>query len=193
MQGAEAYLRSQAIRVHSKMGGALVAPPIYRFAADTGHVANSPESYWQSSPALSARHNKLAKPDCGDAYHSATFMLGFASGFNPRLAESAPLALTGAYQPTAPMAIQIPVNVLYGVLIGMMATYVVPRLGESSSIRRQLARSLLVGLAAALVTVLQVFLVYESEAVRSLFSKCLQPLLFVLGVGLALSNKERAR
>ena len=100
-------------------------------------------------------------------------------------------ALAGAFQPAVPPGAYVPVYGLYGLLVGAIASFAIPRLGDSAPFRPQLARSVAAALAGAAVTVPCVYLVYQGEAGASLLSRLVNAFLLVLGMGLGCIGNRR--
>jgi DNA-binding SARP family transcriptional activator len=102
--------------------------------------------------------------------------------------------LIGAYSPSAPPAIYLPVYLLYGLLQGAIATWAIPELDLPElwlrPPRRPLVRTLLAGLAAAAMTVPYVFLVYPADAASALVPRLINAFLFMAGLGLALGRPQ---
>ncbi len=98
-------------------------------------------------------------------------------------------SITGLLSPLAGPQVHIPVNIVYGLILGLALAYVVPTLGEPSSFRRQFFRSLRAAVAFSLVTIVYVFVIYLEEAGVSLFSRVLFGMMLPMGFGLALTER----
>jgi hypothetical protein len=85
----------------------------------------------------------------------------------------------------------IPTYLLYGLLQGLILTFVIPPLGSLSPPRQQLIRSAGVGVASALLTIPCVLLLYDIQDPFELTTRMIQAFLLPLGLGLALSSRER--
>ena len=99
-------------------------------------------------------------------------------------------ALMELFHPVAGPMVYVPVYIFYGVLVGLVTTFAIPRLGTRSPVRRQFVRALGAGAASALVTIPYVFLIYVDEATASLLSRLLYAFLLPFGIGLALSARR---
>jgi hypothetical protein len=99
-------------------------------------------------------------------------------------------ALTGLLSPEVEPGTYIPVNFLFSLLLGMLLSFLVPRLGASSSFQRQLARSLLIGCVICLMSVPYAYVVYHEIAFVSLLPRLVPGLMLPLGFGLGLSGRK---
>jgi hypothetical protein len=99
--------------------------------------------------------------------------------------------LIGAWFPSASASVYIPVYIVYGLLQGLIATFVIPPLGTLASPRQQLVRSVLAGGASVLVTIPCVYLLYEIEAPHNLYTRLILAFALPFGIGMALSSRSR--
>jgi hypothetical protein len=99
--------------------------------------------------------------------------------------------LIGAYFPSAPASVYIPVYILYGMFQGLIAAFVIPPLGTLAFPRQQLVRSVAAGVASVLVTIPSVYLVYVIEAPHNLYTRLIMAFFLPFGIGMALSGRPR--
>ncbi len=117
------------------------------------------------------------------------WIIGAASG----LFHSAYLIVftaAGLFDPSSPGIVNVPLNLTYGLLVGLALTYVVPRLGRGSTLRRQLTLSSRAATALAAVTIPYVILVYQQDASVTYLSRIVYAILLPLGMGIALSRRS---
>jgi DNA-binding SARP family transcriptional activator len=86
----------------------------------------------------------------------------------------------------------IPVNIAYGILIGVGTSFVYPRLGELRGLREQLKRGLLVTLVLLGITTAQVYILYQELALSILPGRIMFVLLVVFGLAAAFSKPGKA-
>ncbi len=135
----------------------------------TGFILGLADALWHGSP-------------------QTRWILGTASG----LFHSAYLILftaAGLFDPPSDAIVNMPVNLLYGLLVGLALTYVVPVLGKGSTFQRQLTLSTRAATALAAVTIPYVLLVYQQDAAVTYLSRIVYAVLLPIGVGLSLASK----
>jgi hypothetical protein len=99
--------------------------------------------------------------------------------------------LIGAYFPSVPASVYIPVYILYGLLQGLIAAFVIPLLGTLASPRQQLVRSVLAGVASVLITIPCVYLLYVVDAPHTLYTRLVMAFALPFGIGMALSSRSQ--
>ncbi len=108
-------------------------------------------------------------------------------------AYSVPFALVGLLRPAAEPAVYVPVNILYGLLLGAITALGMPLLGERPPWKRHLGLPLLCATMSALVTIPYVFLIYQAEAGISMLSRLLFAFVLTLGIGLSQCRWRRSK
>ncbi len=103
-----------------------------------------------------------------------------------------PFSLAGLLEPVAGPQVYVPVNILYGLILGALVSLGMPRLGERPPWRAHLARPLLSAAAVAAATVPYVFLVYVDQAGISMLSRLLFAGILAVGVGMSQCRWGRA-
>jgi hypothetical protein len=109
------------------------------------------------------------------------------------LAQSAYLvvfALSGAAAPRASPSIYIPVAVVYGMVQGLIVTWIIPDASVRVSSRRQVGRAALAGAAGAVVALPYVFTVYPGGPPALLVSRALNAYLLPFGIGMSFGVKR---
>jgi DNA-binding SARP family transcriptional activator len=101
--------------------------------------------------------------------------------------------LSDMYQVRVGAGVYIPVYLAFGLLQGLITAWVIPQLGTSVPIRKQLGRSVGAGVATALLAVPYVYLVYADKAGVSLLSRLVYSFLIPFGLGLALGDRKAGR
>ncbi len=104
-----------------------------------------------------------------------------------------PFSLAGLLDPRAGPGLYVPVNILYGLILGALISLGMPRLGERPSWRSHLGRALLSALGAVVVTVPYVILLYRELAGASMLSRILFAFLLAVGIGMSQCRWRRAR
>ncbi len=99
----------------------------------------------------------------------------------------------GAINPITDPSVYIPTYIVYGLLMGIIITIVVPQLGEPRSLRNQLEKALLAAFAAGFVTIPYVNLVYGTEAANFYLSRILLAVLLQFGIAVFLSSRVNKR
>ena len=102
------------------------------------------------------------------------------------------LSATGGLQPMARAAVYIPVDILYGLLVGMMLAWVVPPPLKQASTRDQLVRSVGVSTGLALVSLPLVFILYREGSATALVLYLTYAVLYPFGPALALRARTAA-
>ncbi|MFQ5943921.1 MAG: BTAD domain-containing putative transcriptional regulator [Anaerolineales bacterium] len=97
--------------------------------------------------------------------------------------------VAGLFDPPSSATIYIPLNFIYGILVGLALTYVIPPLGSASDMRRQSTLSIRSALALAVATIPYVLIVYQQYASVTYLSRIFYAVLLSLGMGLALANR----
>ncbi len=118
----------------------------------------------------------------------ARWILGGVSG----LFHSAYLIVftaAGLFVPPSSALVYVPLNFVYGILVGLALTYTVPRLGRAAPLRSQMRRSVQAALALAVATIPYVLFVYQQDASVSYLSRILYAVLLPLGMGIALATR----
>ncbi len=118
----------------------------------------------------------------------ARWILGGVSG----LFHSAYLIVftaVGLFTPTSTAIVYVPLNFVYGILVGLALTYTVPQLGRPVPMRRQITRSTRAAVALAIATMPYVLFVYQQDAGVSYLSRILYSVLLPLGMGIALATR----
>ncbi len=96
------------------------------------------------------------------------------------------LSATGGLTPVAPAAVYGPVDVLYGLLVGMMLTLVVPPPDRPASTRHQVVRSVWAAAGLALASLPSVFILYRGTWTTALPLYLTYALVYPFGPALAL-------
>jgi len=97
-----------------------------------------------------------------------------------------PFSLAGLLAPQAGPEVYVPVNILYGLVLGAVVSLGLPWLGERPPWRSHIGKPLLSAVALVAVTVPYVLLVYRDLAGVSMLSRIL--FAFVLSIGLGMSQ-----
>ncbi len=94
--------------------------------------------------------------------------------------------LLGLYDlPTTP-GVFIPVYLVYGVVLGAMFSFMIPRLGDHVSLRVQLKRFFVVTTVIGFATIFQMYFCYRELDIPYLIFRALFPIMIALGLGLSL-------
>ncbi len=112
---------------------------------------------------------------CGAGLFYAAYLITFAAA--------------GLLGPEAPPAIYVPVNILYGLFVGLALSLAIPPLLGAATLRQQVARCARGALVLLVATIPYVYLVYREKAEVSLLSRLLVALVLPCGVGLALTRR----
>ncbi len=102
------------------------------------------------------------------------------------------LSATGGLQPSAPAAVYVPVDVLFGLLVGTMLVMVVPLPDKPASTRDQLVRSLMAAAGLTIVSLPFVFILYREASTNALFVYLLFAVFYPFGPALALRARAGA-
>jgi hypothetical protein len=100
----------------------------------------------------------------------------------------------GLLTPLAGPQVYIPVLVLYGLAVGAALTIGIPPLGQDLALRERFGRMGKAALLAALVTIPYVFLIFQSDALKTLPARLIFAglLPFGIGIGIHLSYRGQA-
>jgi len=90
--------------------------------------------------------------------------------------------LIGAISPVAQPSVYHPVFIVYGMLVGLIISFVIPPIDEEVMPRSQFIRAILATLVAALLTIPFVYLVYGSQASEFIISRVLLIVMLILGI-----------
>jgi DNA-binding SARP family transcriptional activator len=100
------------------------------------------------------------------------------------------LSATGGLQPNAPAAVYVPVDVLFGLLVGTMLILVVPLPDRPVSTRDQLGRAIMASAGLIIVSLPLVFVLYREASTTALPLYLLFAVFFPLGPALALRARR---
>jgi hypothetical protein len=103
-----------------------------------------------------------------------------------------PFSLAGLLEPVAGPQVYVPVNILYGLVLGALVSLGMPRLGERPPWRAHLMRPLLSAGVLAAATVPYVLLIYRELAGASMLSRLLFAGILAIGVGMSQCRWRRA-
>jgi DNA-binding SARP family transcriptional activator len=96
-----------------------------------------------------------------------------------------PFSLAGLLEPVAGPQVYVPVNILYGLILGALIAMGMPRLGDRPPWRAHLVRPLLSAAVLAAATVPYVLLIYRELAGASMLSRLLFAAILAIGVGMS--------
>jgi hypothetical protein len=102
------------------------------------------------------------------------------------------LSATGGLQPMAHAAVYVPVDLLYGLLVGMMLAWVVPPPHKPASTRDQLVRSVWASAGLALASLPLVFILYREGFATALPLYLTYAVFYPFGPALALKARATA-
>jgi len=102
-----------------------------------------------------------------------------------------PFSLAGLLKPVAGPGVYVPVNILYGLILGALISLGLPRLGERPPWRSHIGKPLLSAAALAVATVPYVLLVYVDQAGISMLSRLLFAVILAFGVGMSQCHWRR--
>ena len=77
--------------------------------------------------------------------------------------------------------------------MGMVISFVIPPLGAHSRLRSQIRKGLLSALAAILLTLPFVYLVYGAESPKFLLSRILLSVMLVIGIAVSQATREKTQ
>lgn len=103
-----------------------------------------------------------------------------------------PFSLAGLLEPVAGPQVYVPVNILYGLILGALVSLGMPRLGDRPPWRAHLIRPLLSAAVLAVATVPYVLLIYRELAGASMLSRLLFAAILAVGVGMSQCRWRRA-
>ena len=103
-----------------------------------------------------------------------------------------PFSLAGLLAPQAGPEVYVPVNILYGLVLGAVVSPGLPRLGERPPWRSHIGKPLLSAVALVAVTVPYVLLVYRDLAGVSMLSRILFAFVLAIGLGMSQCRWKRA-
>jgi len=102
------------------------------------------------------------------------------------------LSATGGLQPIARAAVYVPVDILYGLLVGLMLAWVVPPPHQPASTRDQLVRSIWASAGLALASLPLVFILYREGSSTALLLYLMYAVFYPFGPALALRARTTA-
>jgi DNA-binding SARP family transcriptional activator len=94
-------------------------------------------------------------------------------------------SLIGLLSPNADPVIYIPVNLLYGLILGILMANVIPKLGTTSFSRKPMLRAVYSALIGSLLTVPYTFVIYLDQAGVTLLSRIIFAAMLPFGPALA--------
>jgi DNA-binding SARP family transcriptional activator len=96
-----------------------------------------------------------------------------------------PFSLAGLLGPVAGPQVYVPINILYGLILGSVISLGLPRLGARPPWRTHIGKPLLSALALGIATVPYVLLLYRELAGASMLSRILFASILSIGIGMS--------
>jgi MFS family permease len=94
-------------------------------------------------------------------------------------------SLIGLLSPRAVPAVYIPVNLLYGLILGILMTYVIPELGATKVSRKPILRAIHSALIGSLITIPYTYLIYLDQAGVTFLSRIVFAAMLPFGPAIA--------